>query len=186
MAKIFGTHNEREVKKLRPRVERINALEPEISKLTDAELRAKTDEFRRRVQERMAQLQEPAEEEMDADRRKQWEKEQHARHRRSAGLDSGRGVRSGARGGTARAEHAPLRRAADRRHGAALRAHRRDEDRRRQDAGGDPAGVSEFAGRPRRARGDGERLPGQARLGVDGKALQLPGTDGGRDRPRPG
>ena len=78
MAKVFGTHNEREVKKLRPRVERINALEPEIRKLTDAELRAKTDEFRRRVQERMAQLQEPAEEEMDAERRKLWEKEQHS------------------------------------------------------------------------------------------------------------
>ena len=53
-----------------------SALEPEVSKLTDAELRAKTDEFRARVQERMAQLQEPAEEEMDADRRKLWEKEQ--------------------------------------------------------------------------------------------------------------
>ncbi len=52
MAKVFGTHNEREVKKLKPRVERINALEPEIRKLTDAELRAKTDEFRRRVQDR--------------------------------------------------------------------------------------------------------------------------------------
>ena len=78
MAKIFGTHNEREMKKLRPRVERINALEPGVSKLTDAELRAKTDEFRRRVQDRLAQLQEPAPEEMDADRRKLWEKEQHA------------------------------------------------------------------------------------------------------------
>src|SRR6266498_2016157 len=78
MAKIFGTHNEREMKKLRPRVERINALEPEVSKLSDVELRAKTDEFRRRVQERMAKLQEPDSEEMDADRRKLWEKEQHA------------------------------------------------------------------------------------------------------------
>jgi len=77
MAKVFGTHNEREVKKLQPRVDRINALEPGIRKLTDAELRAKTDEFRLRVQERMALLQEPTEEEMDADRRKLWEKEQH-------------------------------------------------------------------------------------------------------------
>ncbi len=76
MAKIFGTHNEREVKKMLPRVERVNALEPETRKLTDTELRSKTDEFRRRVQERMAQLQEPTEEEMDADRRKLWEKEQ--------------------------------------------------------------------------------------------------------------
>ncbi len=78
MAKIFGTQHEREMKKLRPRVERISALEPEISKLSDAELRAKTDEFRRRVQDRLAKLQEPDPEEMDAGRRKQWEKEQHA------------------------------------------------------------------------------------------------------------
>ena len=78
MAKVFGTHNERELKKLKPRVERINALEPEIRKLTDAELRAKTDEFRRRVQDRLALLQEPSEEEMDAERRKLWEKEQHS------------------------------------------------------------------------------------------------------------
>ena len=33
MAKIFGTHNEREVKKLRPRMERISALEPEIKQV---------------------------------------------------------------------------------------------------------------------------------------------------------
>ena len=77
IAKVFGTHNEREVKKLQPRVERINALEPEVRKLTDAELRAKTEEFRRRVQERLALLQEPKEEELDADRRKLWEKEQY-------------------------------------------------------------------------------------------------------------
>ncbi len=36
-------------------------------------------------------------------------------------------------------EHAPLRRAADRRHGAAPRQHRRDADRRGQDAGRHPA-----------------------------------------------
>jgi len=78
IAKVFGTHNDREVKKLQPRVERINALEPEIRKLSDAELRAKTDEFRRRVQERLALLQEPSEEDMDGDRRKLWEKEQQS------------------------------------------------------------------------------------------------------------
>ena len=57
IAKVFGTHNEREIKKLLPRVTSINALEPGIEKLSDAELRAKTDEFRRRVQERIAQVQ---------------------------------------------------------------------------------------------------------------------------------
>ena len=44
--KIFGSANERELKRLWPRVEQINALEPAISKLSDAELRAKTAEFK--------------------------------------------------------------------------------------------------------------------------------------------
>ncbi len=52
--KIFGTRNEREIKRLRPRVAAINALEPEMQKLSDDQLRAKTDEFRARIQERMA------------------------------------------------------------------------------------------------------------------------------------
>ena len=47
--KVFGTKNDREVKRLRPVVEHINGLEPEFEKLTDAELREKTDEFRRRL-----------------------------------------------------------------------------------------------------------------------------------------
>ncbi len=61
IAKVFGTANEREVKKLSPRVERINALEPEMQKLSDAELRAKTEEFRKRIQERLAQVPEEGE-----------------------------------------------------------------------------------------------------------------------------
>ncbi|MDW6026372.1 preprotein translocase subunit SecA [Mesorhizobium sp. BAC0120] len=47
--KIFGSSNDRRVKSLRPRAAQITALEPEISKLTDAELRAKTDEFKARL-----------------------------------------------------------------------------------------------------------------------------------------
>src|SRR4030081_1520584 len=39
-----------------PQVEAINALEPQMQKLTDAELRAKTDEFRRRIQERLSRF----------------------------------------------------------------------------------------------------------------------------------
>ncbi|QBS37233.1 preprotein translocase subunit SecA [Thermaerobacter sp. FW80] len=42
-------YNEREIRRLSREVERINALEPEMVRLTDAELRAKTDEFRRRL-----------------------------------------------------------------------------------------------------------------------------------------
>jgi preprotein translocase subunit SecA len=41
--------NEKELKKLRPLVEHINSLEPEFEKLSDAELRAKTDEFKARL-----------------------------------------------------------------------------------------------------------------------------------------
>jgi preprotein translocase subunit SecA len=51
LGKVFGTKNERVIKALRPNVQAINALEPEMQKLSDAELRAKTDEFRKRIQE---------------------------------------------------------------------------------------------------------------------------------------
>ncbi len=56
LGKIFGTKNEREVKRLLPRVEAINALEPEIEKLSDDQLRAKTEEFRARIQERLSSI----------------------------------------------------------------------------------------------------------------------------------
>jgi preprotein translocase subunit SecA len=49
LAKVFGTSNERAVKRLLPRVETIRALEPELEKLTDEELRAKTQEFKARI-----------------------------------------------------------------------------------------------------------------------------------------
>ena len=47
--KFVGTKNERELKRLGPRVESINALEPEVRILSDAELRAKTAVFKERV-----------------------------------------------------------------------------------------------------------------------------------------
>ena len=43
--------NEKELKRLQPIVERINSLEPEFEKLNDAELRAKTDEFKARLKD---------------------------------------------------------------------------------------------------------------------------------------
>jgi preprotein translocase subunit SecA len=49
LTKIFGTANERIIKRLMPLVASINDLEPEIQKLTDEELRAKTVEFRTRI-----------------------------------------------------------------------------------------------------------------------------------------
>jgi len=48
-SKIFGSRNERELKKIMPIVDRIEALEAEYKALTDAELRAKTDEFKARL-----------------------------------------------------------------------------------------------------------------------------------------
>jgi preprotein translocase subunit SecA len=49
LAKIFGTQNERELKKIHPIVSRINELEPAIKELSDEQLAAKTNEFRQRV-----------------------------------------------------------------------------------------------------------------------------------------
>ncbi len=56
LGKVFGTKNEREVKRLLPRVQAISALEPEMQKLSDDELRAKTVEFRARIQERLSSI----------------------------------------------------------------------------------------------------------------------------------
>ncbi len=53
---IFGTANERVIKKLVPVVARINQLEPTIQQLSDEELRAKTTEFKARVKARIEGL----------------------------------------------------------------------------------------------------------------------------------
>jgi preprotein translocase subunit SecA len=47
--KLTGDPNEKEVKRLTPNVEETNRLEPEFQKLSDTELRAKTDELRAHV-----------------------------------------------------------------------------------------------------------------------------------------
>jgi preprotein translocase subunit SecA len=49
--KLFGSSNERQIKAYRPRVDAINALEAEYSKLSDDALRAKTAEFRKQLEE---------------------------------------------------------------------------------------------------------------------------------------
>ena len=84
IGKVFGTKNERVVKSMMPRVAAITALEPQMQKLTDAELRAKTDEFRQRIQERLSHVSsgpatpDPAgETEGDVDQVKRFEKEQY-------------------------------------------------------------------------------------------------------------
>ena len=56
LGKVFGTKNDREIKKLMPMVQRINGMEAEIQQLSDEQLRAKTDEFRQRIAERTKHL----------------------------------------------------------------------------------------------------------------------------------
>ncbi len=86
LGKVFGTKNERVIKSLMPKVQAINALEPEIEKLTDDELRARTDVFRQRIQERLSRVTrspqvesaEPGgEDEPDFDERKEFEKREY-------------------------------------------------------------------------------------------------------------
>ena len=50
-SKLFGSSNDREIKKFQPKVEAINALEPEMEALSDDALKAKTLEFRKQLEE---------------------------------------------------------------------------------------------------------------------------------------
>jgi preprotein translocase subunit SecA len=54
LQKIIGTHHERARKRLWPTVEQINRLEPAIEKLTDQQLRTKTEELRERLKQRLS------------------------------------------------------------------------------------------------------------------------------------
>lgn len=47
--KIFGNYSDKEIKKLNPIIDRIEGLEPEMQRLTEGELRGKTDEFKKRL-----------------------------------------------------------------------------------------------------------------------------------------
>ena len=51
LSKVFGSRNERELKRFNKRVTEINNLEPEISELSDEALRGKTQEFRQKLEE---------------------------------------------------------------------------------------------------------------------------------------
>ncbi|MBN8612890.1 MAG: preprotein translocase subunit SecA, partial [Deltaproteobacteria bacterium] len=50
LQKIFGTSHERQLKKIQPRVNAINELEPKIQKLTDDQLRARTGELKEKIE----------------------------------------------------------------------------------------------------------------------------------------
>ncbi len=49
LSKVIGTHSEREVKRVIPIVDKIEGMEPEMEKMSDEDLRAKTDEFKKRL-----------------------------------------------------------------------------------------------------------------------------------------
>src|SRR5499426_715866 len=70
LTKVFGSANERLLKKLRPVGARISAHEPEISRLSDEELRAKTDGFRALLSQRL-----DGADELSPEARKQLEQE---------------------------------------------------------------------------------------------------------------
>ena len=51
-SKVFGTRSQREVKRIMPLVEKIESLRPDMQKLSDEELKGKTREFKKRLEER--------------------------------------------------------------------------------------------------------------------------------------
>jgi preprotein translocase subunit SecA len=67
IAKVFGTSNERAVKRLMPTIAQINSLEPSIQALSDEELRNKTVEFRQRIADALSGI-EDAEERRTAEK----------------------------------------------------------------------------------------------------------------------
>lgn len=50
LTKVFGSRNDRTLRRMRKAVSLINAMEPEMEKLSDDELKAKTNEFRARIE----------------------------------------------------------------------------------------------------------------------------------------
>ena len=155
-SKVFGSSNDRKIKGMRPRVAEINALEPEIAKLSDADLRARTEDFRRQIAAGM-----------DVD---------------ALLVPAFATVREG---GQACARPAAFRRPDDGRDGAARGQDRRNEDRRGQNAGRHARRLSQRARRQGRSRRHRQRLPRQPRRGMDGPGLQVPRPDRRLHRARP-
>ena len=153
--RFFGSVNDRRIKKLQPQVDAINALEPEMEKLGDDELRGPHPDVPRRVRRRQ-------------------------KPRRPAGS----GLRDGARGGQTFARPTTFRYAADRRDGSQRPCHFRDAYRRRQDAGRHAAGLSQRHRAKGRACRHRQRLPRLPRRRVDGPGLQIPRAERRRHRPR--
>ena len=56
MGRFFKSYSEKEVKRTRPLVEKINSLEPDMEKLSDKELTAKTAEFKQKIYKKQKKL----------------------------------------------------------------------------------------------------------------------------------
>src|ERR1700683_3668675 len=171
IARFIGTKHERDIKRISPMVAEVNALEAELKALSDAELSARTPQLRAEVAKRLEGAN-PADKDY--------------KNKLQAALEPAVVPAFALVREAAQAEHAAFRCAAYRRNCAAPRQDCGNEDRRRQDAGGDAAGVLERAGRARRTYCDGERLPGTSRRGMDEPDLQAAGAYGRCDRSRPG
>ena len=141
--KVLRVGEGRRTKRLQQQAEYIGTLEPDFEKLSDERARREDGRVQAADRERRAPRRPPL-----------------------------RGVRGGARGVQAHDRRPPLRRAADGRHRPPRGRHRRDEDRRGQDVRRDAGALSERAHRPRHAPRHGQRLPRQARQGVDAARLR--------------
>ena len=155
--KIFGSSNERRIKTYMPRVAEINALEQELEKLSDDALRARTAQFRKELQDGDKTLDDILVPAF-ATCREAAKRTLGQRHF-DVQLIGGMVLHEG--------------------------KHRRNEDRRRQNAGRHAAGLPQRARRPRRPRRHRQRLPGQARRRMDGPDLQIPRPHRRRHRARP-
>ena len=55
VAKFIGTQHERDIKRIQPMLSAINALEPEMQQLSDADLKLRTQQLRAQVQEKLGE-----------------------------------------------------------------------------------------------------------------------------------
>src|SRR5881409_1585889 len=166
LKKILGSKNQRELRRLAPIVRRVNELDEQFKSLSDDELRAKTaawkEEFSKipELEDQWKKLNEilPEAFAVVKNAARRLKERQHSFTVRSA---DGLG-------------HGALRCAAARRSRFAPGPDRGNGDWRRQNFGRDAAALLKCSHRARRAPGDGERLSGATRCGMDGATLRFP------------
>ena len=153
--KLFGSSNDRRIRAYRPQVAAINALEAELEQLSDEALRARTDAFKKQLAEG-ATLDDILVPAFATVREagKRTLGQRHFDVQLIGGMVLHEGKIAEMKTGEGKTLVATL------------------------------AGLSQRAGRPRRARRHRQRLSGQTRLRMDGADLQVPRAHGRRHRPR--